>query len=377
MRRPTSSRFAARRSAPFNSASFSRARRADRARASTTPTRPTGSSPTSSRRRTCGRACITSAVTPHWLGQSDSLCYDWKDHTGSHLLPRRADDEDEEAAVRPGEARVAALGSEPSRARSAEPAVQHADVLEGSQDVHVQRRQLAVGMGRRDGDAQAPRTGERRRWRRAGAVVAAVVAAAVAAAVQTAAPPDTVNTCGGGGGGRAGGGGGGGGGFGGGRGGDFRNYSPDSSMFAFAREHNLYLVKVATKDTVQLTHDGVKNYSFGARDTLQERQQQELNTPAATAAGRSTAAGRRRRRAAAASIAIRAFARTSLVARLEGVRRHAHGPAQGRRAVSSSTTLANPRPTLMEYSYAMPGEENVGAGRAVRVQRRRHASSRR
>src|SRR5262249_17941805 len=25
----------------------------------------------------------TTAVTPHWLGQSDSLCYDWKDHTGS------------------------------------------------------------------------------------------------------------------------------------------------------------------------------------------------------------------------------------------------------------------------------------------------------
>ena len=58
---------------------------------------------------------------------------------------------------------------------------------------------------------------------------------------------------------------------------DFHNYSPDSSMFAFAREHNLYVVKVATKDTIQLTRDGAKNYSFGARDTLQEREQQELN----------------------------------------------------------------------------------------------------
>ncbi len=92
----------------------------------------------------------TNAVTPHWLGQSDSLCYDWKDRSGSHVLPRRPDDEDEEAAVRPGEARVAALGTEPSRARSAEPAVHLADVLEGSQDVHVQRGQLAVGVGRRD-----------------------------------------------------------------------------------------------------------------------------------------------------------------------------------------------------------------------------------
>ena len=59
------------------------------------------------------------------------------------------------------------------------------------------------------------------------------------------APADTVNTCGGngGGGGRAGGGGGRAGAAA--RGGEFRNFSPDSSMFAFARDHNLYVVKVA------------------------------------------------------------------------------------------------------------------------------------
>src|SRR3982751_5930694 len=26
---------------------------------------------------------FTNSVNPHWLGQSDSLCYDWKDHNGS------------------------------------------------------------------------------------------------------------------------------------------------------------------------------------------------------------------------------------------------------------------------------------------------------
>src|SRR3954462_6342372 len=26
---------------------------------------------------------FTTSVAPHWLGQSDSLCYDWKDHNGS------------------------------------------------------------------------------------------------------------------------------------------------------------------------------------------------------------------------------------------------------------------------------------------------------
>ena len=28
----------------------------------------------------------TTAVNPRWLGQSDSLCYDWKDHTGSSFF---------------------------------------------------------------------------------------------------------------------------------------------------------------------------------------------------------------------------------------------------------------------------------------------------
>src|SRR6185503_4007146 len=96
------------------------------------------------------------------------------------------------------------------------------------------------------------------------------------AGTPPAAPTDTALTCGGGGGGGRQGGGGGGGRQGGAGGGDFRNFSPDSSMFAFAREHNLFVVKVATKDTIQLTKDGAKNYSFSGRDTVQERQQQEL-----------------------------------------------------------------------------------------------------
>src|SRR5262249_48119827 len=29
---------------------------------------------------------FTTAVNPRWLGQSDSLCYNWKDHNGSTFL---------------------------------------------------------------------------------------------------------------------------------------------------------------------------------------------------------------------------------------------------------------------------------------------------
>ena len=76
--------------------------------------------------------------------------------------------------------------------------------------------------------------------------------------------PDEEREVGGGGGGGGRGGGGGGGGAG---GPDFRNWSPDSTMFVFARDHNLYLVEKGKTDTVRVTTDGVRNHSFGFRDT--------------------------------------------------------------------------------------------------------------
>ncbi|MGD8277352.1 MAG: DPP IV N-terminal domain-containing protein, partial [Gemmatimonadota bacterium] len=73
-------------------------------------------------------------------------------------------------------------------------------------------------------------------------------------------PRDSIAILGGGRGGR----GGGRRGFGFGRGGDFHNYSPDSTAFAFARDHNLFVVEVESGDTVQVSTDGVEDYSFGA-----------------------------------------------------------------------------------------------------------------
>jgi hypothetical protein len=68
-------------------------------------------------------------------------------------------------------------------------------------------------------------------------------------------------TQGGGGGGGRGGGGGGRGGRGGPGGGgapDWRNFSPDSTAFVFAREHNLFVVEVGKPDTMQVTTDGLE-----------------------------------------------------------------------------------------------------------------------
>ncbi len=154
----------------------------------------------------------------------------------------------------------------------------------------------------------------------------------------------------GGGGGRGGGGRGGGFfGFGGG-GANFRNWSPDSTAFVFAREHNLFLVEVATRadttaqaDTVQISTDGEKDYSFGARDTTQQIQQQEEEEQ--QGGGRGNRDPR-----------VRANVTWSPDSRAFVVSRNDQRKVKELYLVN---VLADPRPTLQSYRYAMPGEEDV------------------
>ncbi|MCC7195552.1 MAG: DPP IV N-terminal domain-containing protein [Gemmatimonadaceae bacterium] len=138
------------------------------------------------------------------------------------------------------------------------------------------------------------------------------------------------------------GGGGGRGGFGGRGGGDFRNWSPDSSMFVFARDHNLYLVEKGKPDTVQISRDGEKNRSFGARDTTAVND----STDGQQGGGRGNSRDPRVRANVTWSPDSRAFV----------IQR------QDQRTVKDLylvNVLANPRPTLSSYSYAMPGESDV------------------
>jgi dipeptidyl-peptidase-4 len=285
----------------------------------------------------------TSSVNPHWLGQSDSLCYDWKDHSGSTFFLVVPDTKTKRPLF--DQVKLASQLSDLSHhahdaqnlpfssitfSKDRKTFTFTADSSKWEWDVRAET--LA-----RLGPATNGRGG--RGGRGAGG-----------ADSPPAAAPDTLNTCGGTPA-RAGGGGGGGAGRGG-RGGDFRNYSPDSSMFAFAREHNLYLVHVANRDTVQLTKDGVEDYSFGARDTLQERQQQELNeqqqqqTDSAVAERQAVNRDPRVRPNVTWSPDSKAFAVTRSDSRKVG-------------KLYLVNNLAQPRPTLMTYTYAMPGEKNV------------------
>lgn len=150
------------------------------------------------------------------------------------------------------------------------------------------------------------------------------------------------------------GGGGGGGGFQGGQGlnRDFRNYSPDRKAYVYAMDHNLYYVAVVDnkdQDPVQLTKDGEKDYSFGSRRELDELQQifQQQQQQQEGEQQQQTNPNEKR---------VRANVTWSKDSKRFYVSRSDSRKVKELYLVQS---LAEPRPTLMTYKYAMPGEADV------------------
>ena len=114
-----------------------------------------------------------------------------------------------------------------------------------------------------------------------------------------------------------------------------------------------------TKDTVQLTRDGVKNYSFGGRDTLADRQNEELNNQQQQQDDTQGEGGGGGRGGNSRDPRVRANVVWSPDSKAFVITRNDNRKVGELYLVNN---LANPRPTLMSYSYAMPGEENVGQG---------------
>jgi dipeptidyl-peptidase-4 len=124
---------------------------------------------------------------------------------------------------------------------------------------------------------------------------------------------------------------------------EWRTYAPDSTAFAFARDHQLFVVEVATGDTVQVSTDGEKDYSFGFRDTSSTQlRQQDDSTQGDDAQSRDPR--------------VRANVTWSPDSRRFTVQRN---DARQVKELYLVNVLANPRPTLSSYKYAMPGEEVV------------------
>ncbi len=265
----------------------------------------------------------STSVTPRWIGEKDSLWYNWRDSKGSAfylVVPRTRTRQHLFDHTR----MAAALSA--AHRRAYDPQNLPFTVITFSDDWKSIRFDVDT---------------TRYEWTLAAETLKSLGRA----------PRDTTPQ-----GGR-----GGGGGQGGGQGGagaanqDFRNFSPDSTAFVFARDHNLYLVEVGKPDTLQISKDGVRFYSFGSRDTTaitqqqeNEQQQQEEQQQGGRGQGQGTARNRDPR--------VRAQVSWASDSRAFSVLR------QDTRKVSDLflvNSLSNPRPTLTTYKYAMPGEENV------------------
>ena len=121
------------------------------------------------------------------------------------------------------------------------------------------------------------------------------------------------------------------------------------------------MVEVATGDTVQVTQDGEKDYSFGFRDTANSTQQQDDDE--------ETTQGERDR---SRDPRVRARVEWSPDSKAFTVSRNDSRKVKELYLVN---VLANPRPTLSSYKYAMPGEEDVSTEGALRLPPRRDGAA--
>src|SRR4051812_47167940 len=200
---------------------------------------------------------LSTTVTPRWLGETDSLWYNWRDKTGSHFFLVLPD------------------------AKVKKPLFDHAKLAAALTELHHKPYDAttipfnAITFTRDHKSFHFNVDSTRYEWS-----LAAQSLKLLGKIPRDSVLPDEERDRNAG----RGGGGGGGGGFGGGTP-DFHNYSPDSSAFVFARNHNLYIVEKPKNDTVQVTTDGVKDYSFGARDTVLQILQQQQDDGTGTGGG--------------------------------------------------------------------------------------------
>ena len=168
------------------------------------------------------RINYTANLTPRWIGKTDSMWYNWKDHNGARF-----------------ELVVPALKVKKPLFDHAKLAAQLATLHHKPYDANTLPFTTITWVKDHKRFRFNHDTGtlaSRYEWNLTTETLTRIGRPLRADSI----PTDEEREEGGGG---RGGGGGGGGGLGGRGGGDFRNWSPDSSMFVFARDHNLYLVE--------------------------------------------------------------------------------------------------------------------------------------
>lgn len=266
----------------------------------------------------------TQSVQPRFLGETDSMYYNWRDHNGSRFM----------LYVPSPSGGVKKLLFDPNRM-----AEQLTLLSRKPYDATNLPFQSITFLKNHKGFRFTVDT-TRYEW-----TLATQTLKSLGRPPRDGTPPDDEE--------RSGGGGGGFGGFGGSGGSrEYRNFSPDSSVFAFARDHNLFIVDVKKGDTTQISRDGVEFYTFGFRDTTENRRQ--LN--ALSGGGGQQMGGGSQDSASTNDMRVRPNVIWSPDSRsLAFVRRDERKVKD----LFLVNVLAQPRPALIRYKYAMPGEDNV------------------
>jgi dipeptidyl aminopeptidase/acylaminoacyl peptidase len=269
-----------------------------------------------------GQHVYSTSLTPGWINKTDQFWYSWRDASGIKFW--RVDPKAKKKTPLFDSVRMAALLSEVSKKPYDTTNLPITTVTFDEKNDKLIR--FVVEQVRYEYDA------EKDTLKSLGRATGA-----------EGSPPPT--------GGQGGGRGGFGGGQGGPRGGDFRNYSPDRKAYVYAQEHNLFLVEVVDgKDQppIQLTKDGERDYSFGARQTQGQQQQQEQQQEQQEQQQQNQQQSRETR--------VRANVTWSKDSKRFYVTRFDSRKVKELFLVNS---LTEPRPSLMTYRYAMPGEPDV------------------
>ena len=283
---------------------------------------------------------FSTTITPRWIGETDSLFYSWRDHSGDHWYLVNAAARTKKPLF--DQVKLAAqLSVIRKRAIEAYNLSEQFTIVNITKD-HKSLR-FAIDSTRYNWNIATETLTSLGRYR---GVEDSLM-------IKDEEVDATLGGGGGTGGGRGGAGGGGRGGAGGGRGAvdpliAARNYSPDSTAYVFARNHNLYIVEKPKNDTVQITKEGFDKFSFaggggrgggGQQDTTDQNQQNDAQSQAAAAM-----------RPSRPNITWSADSRAFHITRTDN---------RGVKEMYLVRSLTEPRPTLMQYSYPMPGEDSI------------------
>ena len=138
-------------------------------------------------------------------------------------------------------------------------------------------------------------------------------------------------------------------------GGDYRNFSPDKALYAYVKNHNLYVAESGKEDQAkQLTKDGNEDYTFSAGIGFGGQQfQKKKDDKGKGADDEQEKSGDTKKESEKKT---RADVRWSKDSKAFYVMRR---DARGIKDLYLVNSVAEPRPTLMKYPYPMPGEDNI------------------